>query len=68
MSAQISGDHAKLVVEIKLGMGIDESTPMAKAVAEAAEDLGIGAELEGMKMKEKANRLAEEMALVVRSR
>ena len=49
-------------------MGIDESTPMAKAVAEAAEDLGIGAELEGMKMKEKANRLAEDMALVVRSR
>ena len=58
----------KLVAEIKTAMGIDEATPLAKAVAEAVEGLGIEADVGGMKTKEKANKLAEEMDLPVRTR
>jgi len=58
----------KLVTEIKLGMGIDGATPLPKAVAEAAEGLGIDAELEGLTTKAKANRIAEEMDLAIRTR
>ena len=58
----------KLVAVIREGMGIDEATPLVKAVAEAVEGLGIEENVKDMKTKDKANMVAEEMDLHVRTR
>ena len=56
------------VAEIKVSMGIDETIPLAKAVDEAAKQLGLEADgTGGIKTKEKANKVAEELGLPSRS-
>ena len=58
----------QLVEEIKKGMGIDPGTPLVAAVDEAAGSLGIAEDVAGLKAKAKANRVAEELALSVRTK